>query len=200
MAEEEKEEKNDADSPSEGKKGGSFVMILVAAGLAAVMSMGGTMIVASRLLAKVASASQSDSKHKNEKDSKKEDLFDFPLGEFTVNLADPERYARASLSVAVKGDLSAIPEGEGEGGGGGGHGEGGEDASSLPPIPEVIEMQEKTAVLRHTVIQVFGAQSYQDLLTPAGKEALCNQLLKALNKHLEEAEVKEIYFTQLVMQ
>jgi flagellar basal body-associated protein FliL len=209
MAEEEKKELEAAEPPPARGGKSSFLMILVAAGLAAVMSMGGTMLVASRLLAKVASASQSDHGGKSKKSGKKEkgkkeerstgDTFNYSLNEMIVNLADPERFARVSLVAIVEGNMAAAQEAEGAGGG---HGGGEEEIADngLPPIPEAQEMEAKNPILRDAAIQVFNTLTYQDLLTPRGKAAARAALVKALNECLEEAVVRDVRFTSLVMQ
>lgn len=99
------------------------------------------------------------------------------LESFVVNLADTDE--RAFLRVGI--DLGLIKEPPSSGGHGG---------KSTLPVAEV----------RDTIIGVLSNWKAADLLTAEGKSKLKEQLAQALQNSVPELGVKEIYFTDFLVQ
>lgn len=101
------------------------------------------------------------------------------LESFTVNLADPEesRYLRLTIHLGL-----AHPK----------HEEEEEDEEAEPLFP--------TARIRDTVLGVLTEWESDELLESEGKVKLKEQLTVALQKRLPELGVKEVYFTDFLVQ
>ena len=61
-------------------------------------------------------------------------------------------------------------------------------------------LAEQTAELRDTALGVLSLQQPEQLLSPQGKETLKQQLLAAFNQHDADARVKEVLFTEFLVQ
>jgi len=94
-----------------------------------------------------------------------------------VNLADPsgDRYLKISLALVMQGKAKS-QSGESSG--------------------ETIE----DALIKNTIITILSTKTSENLLTLSGKEELRKQLITAINKALGEDVVKDIYFTDFVVQ
>lgn len=57
-----------------------------------------------------------------------------------------------------------------------------------------------TAQLRDTIIGVLATRKSDELLTPEGKQKLKDDLIAALNDRVPEVGVREIYFTDFLVQ
>lgn len=101
------------------------------------------------------------------------------LGEFVVNLADTGevRYLKTNVVLELAGEAP---------GGGGGHGGGGGEGANAP--------------VRDAIIQVMSSKRFSELVTPAGKDQLKADMIAAVNKRLEHAEVTNVYFSEFAMQ
>ena len=104
-----------------------------------------------------------------------------PLESFTVNLADQEegRFLRITLSLGVSGQLPAVPKGEGKSTGTGGV---------------------SIATIRDSIITVLAQCTADQLLTSEGKLKLKSNLIQALNRDVPALGVREIYFTEFLVQ
>jgi flagellar protein FliL len=110
------------------------------------------------------------------KHTKKIELTNWPMEEFTVNLGDLDqsRYLQVTMSLEVEGGKKKGGEGKGE-------------------DPEA-------AKARDVIISVLSKRKYSDLLSEKGKTKLKEELKASLNEVLEERKVKNIYFTSFAMQ
>jgi flagellar protein FliL len=99
------------------------------------------------------------------------------LEPFVVNLADSEdnRFLRVGIDLGLENELSAK------------EGKGGEGA-----VP--------TARIRDCILEVLSSWHSDALLAPEGKEKLKNELVRALHARAPEVGVKEIYFTDFLVQ
>lgn len=99
------------------------------------------------------------------------------LEPFVVNLADPEdnRFLRVGIDLGLENEPSAK------------EGKGGESA-----VP--------TARVRDCILEVLSSWHSDALLAPEGKEKLKNELVRALRARAPEVAVKEIYFTDFLVQ
>lgn len=96
---------------------------------------------------------------------------------FTVNLADPEEthFLRATIDLGI----DRLPEGAQK------------DKPSLS-LP--------VARIRDAILSVLTVSKANDLLTPEGKAQLKKNLLDSLNRAVPELDVREIYFTEFLVQ
>ena len=99
------------------------------------------------------------------------------LEAFVVNLADPEenRFLRVGIDLGLENPLSTK---EGKGGDG--------------EIP--------TARIRDSILAVLSTWHSDALLAPEGKQKLKDGLIHALREHVRELGVKEVYFTDFLVQ
>jgi len=95
------------------------------------------------------------------------------LDSFIVNLADQDQitYLRASIDLGVE----KAP-----------------DARSGQGVP--------LASIRDVIISVLATRHSQELLTPDGKLKLKQDLIAALNEHVPSIGVRDIYFTDFLVQ
>lgn len=56
------------------------------------------------------------------------------------------------------------------------------------------------AAIRDTVLSTLGEAKVDDLMTPAGKAKLKENILRALDERVPQLEVKEVYFTEFLIQ
>ncbi len=91
---------------------------------------------------------------------------------FIVNLADPEltMYARVSLTLEVS-------------------------------SPEVImEVQKREPIIRDAIIEILSNKTSRELRSPEGREQLKLEVIKRVNTILVQGGVRNVYFTEFVVQ
>ena len=95
---------------------------------------------------------------------------------FVVNLADPpgECFLRIGIDLGLARSISV-------------HGE--RDAAAIP-----------TAHVRDVVLRVLTTYQSNELLAPAGKLRLKQQLLESLQTAIPELAIREVYFTDFLVQ
>lgn len=98
------------------------------------------------------------------------------LESFVVNLADPsgDCFLRVGVDLGLERSIS-------------GHGE--KEAAALP-----------TAQVRDVILRVLSTYNSDDLLAPEGKIKLKNELVKSLQGTIPELGVREVYFTDFLVQ
>jgi len=98
------------------------------------------------------------------------------LDPFVVNLADPrgDQFLRIGIDLGLE---RASEEHKGTG------------QSELP-----------NARARDTILMVLTTCNADDLMAPAGKAKLKDELTKALREHVPELGVQEVYFTEFLLQ
>lgn len=99
------------------------------------------------------------------------------LEPFVVNLADPEgdRFLRIGVDLG----LASAPAPK-------------EGRTSAGDVP--------TARIRDCILSITSAWRSDDLLAPDGKRKLKNQLLCALHERVPDLAIREIYFTDFLVQ
>jgi len=109
-----------------------------------------------------------------------------PMEPFLVNLADPgaHSYLRATLMLVV-----AAPAGDKKD-------DKKADAKAGPDPAMVMEKAE----LRDTILTVLSDQTSDALLAPQGKEALKKTLIAQLNQTDPNVKVRDIFFTEFLVQ
>jgi flagellar protein FliL len=98
-----------------------------------------------------------------------------------VNLADAEegRFLRATLALGVDGQLPTIPKGE-----------------NKPVETSAVPM----ATIRDSILTILAQCTSDQLLTPEGKAKLKADLMNSLNRDVPELRVREVYFTEFLVQ
>ena len=99
------------------------------------------------------------------------------LESFVVNLADPEenRFLRVGIDLGLE---NPLPAKEGKGG----------------------EGEVPTARIRDCILAVLSTWHSDALLAPEGKQKLKDELVHALRERVPELGVKEVYFTDFLVQ
>ena len=96
----------------------------------------------------------------------------FPLNTFTVNLSSDS--GRRYLKVEMNLELSDEELG--------------------------MELEQKTAVVRDTVIRLLSSKSFEEISTEKGKDKLKEQIVDQLNLRLKDGRVVNVYFVEFVVQ
>ena len=96
----------------------------------------------------------------------------YPLDSFTLNLLSDggARYIKCTLQLEQNTDL-------------------------LQP-----ELDKKTAIIRDVVIRTLTSKTFEEVSTSKGKERLKDELVSKINEILTDGFVKNIYFTDFVVQ
>ncbi|MDD2382762.1 MAG: flagellar basal body-associated protein FliL [Sulfurospirillaceae bacterium] len=96
----------------------------------------------------------------------------YPMTQFVVNLLSESgnRY----LKVAIDLELSDI---------------------KLQP-----EMDHKKSLIRDIIIRTFSSKTFEEISTLKGKDKLKDEVLDKINENLSDGQVKNIYFTDFVVQ
>lgn len=162
-----KVEEKAAEAP---KGGGKMKLIIIA--LAAVILIAGVAVV----MFKMKSA-----KHSGKPEKKEVVKVEFPLGDFTVNLADESqiRYLKTSIVLEITEEAAEALKGEG--------GEGEKEAGAPAPI-------------RDAVIEVLSSHTFNDLLKAEGRTKLKEEIIKAVNERLKKGEALDAFFSEFAMQ
>ena len=174
MAEEEKEESTESEGKEKGS-GSNIVLILIVVLLVLVLAIGG--VVAYLML----SGDEADdgATVKQEKVVKKRRHGDdtaigpmYPLDKFTVNLMSDNgrRYLVAKINLE-------------------------EDGDELTP-----ELDKKKPMIRDIIISILSSKTVEEISTVKGKEKLKQEIMSAINKRLDDGQIRHVYFTQFVIQ
>lgn len=96
----------------------------------------------------------------------------YPLDTFTVNLLSESgrRYLKVEINLEIEGE-------------------------ELSP-----ELDTKKPVFRDIIIRILSSKSLEEISTIKGKEKLKEQIVEELNMRLKDGKVKNIYFTDFVVQ
>ncbi len=69
------------------------------------------------------------------------------------------------------------------------------DAQELAP-----EMMNKKPIATDIIIAAISAKTAEELMTMKGKEALKNEIMEKMNERLKDGRIKNVYFTNFVVQ
>ncbi len=115
------------------------------------------------------------------------------IKEFIVNIISEgdRHYVKASMTIELVGTAA----GAAGAAGGGGHGEpaGGKD-------PATEEVTQRMPQIRDSILMLIGNKTYDELQDIQGKKQLKAELISKLNSILHKGKVKEIYFTDFIVQ
>jgi flagellar protein FliL len=115
------------------------------------------------------------------------------IKELIVNIISEgdRHYVKASMTIELVGTAA----GAAGAAGGGGHGEpaGGKD-------PATEEVTQRMPQIRDSILMLIGNKTYDELQDIQGKKQLKAELISKLNSILHKGKVKEIYFTDFIVQ
>jgi flagellar protein FliL len=190
MAEKEKEEHGTEEG--EKKKSGNMLLIIIIAVLVLILVIGGvvaalmmgngdaaaeagkgakTEVAAKEKVSEGEGSGEASAKSGGEAVSTEVGLM-FPLETFTVNLLSESgrRYLKCEINLEMGG-------------------------KELSP-----ELEEKKPVFRDIIIRILSSKSLEEISTAKGKEKLKEQIVNELNLRLKDGKVKNVYFTDFVVQ
>jgi len=176
MADEKENKETEENQEEKSEKGGSkILLIVIVILLLLLLIIGGA--VAYFLLSNNDSQDNPD-QAKQEKVEKKKtsDLTQmgpiYPLDQFIVNLLsnNSERYLKCKISLEL-------------------------DAPDLQQ-----ELDKKLPAVRDMIIQILSSKTVEEIQTARGKEKLKEEIRRKLNAMLTTGEIKNVYFTEFVIQ
>ncbi|DAB35554.1 MAG TPA: flagellar basal body protein FliL, partial [Sulfurospirillum cavolei] len=62
------------------------------------------------------------------------------------------------------------------------------------------EMDHKKSLIRDIIIRTFSSKTFEEVSTLKGKDKLKEEVLDKINENLSDGQVKNIYFTDFVVQ
>lgn len=151
-----------------------LVVLLIGGGVAAFLMLGGSHEEA----ASTNAPAQQDVKVEKKKSSSKKSTDHlaigpmYPMAQFVVNLLSES--GNRFLKVAVDLELSDV---------------------KLQP-----EMDHKKSLIRDIIIRTFSSKTFEEISTLKGKDKLKEEVLDKINENLSDGQVKNIYFTDFVVQ
>jgi len=175
MAEEENTDQDNNEGAGADKKSSNLVLIIIAVVLVLVLAIVGVVIV---MLSGGDDGHQSsgNSQTMKEKPTKMMNAMEvgpmFPLETFTVNLLSDSgrRYLKVQMNLELDGEELAA------------------------------ELESKTAVVRDVCIRLLSSKTLEEISTAKGKEKLKEQIVNQLNLRLRDGNVRNVYFTEFVVQ
>ncbi|ATB69285.1 flagellar biosynthesis protein FliL [Sulfurospirillum diekertiae] len=171
----------DGDVTVEKKPKSNMVLIIVIALLVVLLVGGGAtafLMLGSSHEEATATTTQQDTKVEKKKSSSKKSTDHltigpmYPMAQFVVNLLSES--GNRFLKVAVDLELSDV---------------------KLQP-----EMDHKKSLIRDIIIRTFSSKTFEEISTLKGKDKLKEEVLDKINENLSDGQVKNIYFTDFVVQ
>ncbi len=156
-----------------------LILVLIIGAAVAMLMMGNDDAAAEATHSAPQTASQTDSTQEGEEGgsyqshaSLTEVGLMYPLDTFTVNLLSESgrRYLKVEMNLEIEG-------------------------SELSP-----ELDTKKPVFRDIIIRILSSKSLEEISTIKGKEKLKEQIVEELNMRLKDGKVKNVYFTEFVVQ
>ncbi|MGD9969106.1 MAG: flagellar basal body-associated protein FliL [Sulfuricurvum sp.] len=182
MAEEKKDDTNTEEGG--GKKSSKLLLIIIIVVLVLILVIGG--VVAFLMMnsgdestgenaakPKQEAAAQAPKASAGDLDSPSTEVgLMYPLETFTVNLLSESgrRYLKVEMNLEIEGE-------------------------ELSP-----ELDAKKPVMRDIIIRILSSKSLEEISTIKGKEKLKEQIVNDLNMRLKDGKVKNVYFTDFVVQ
>jgi len=174
MAEEETEGQGTQENGGE-KKSSNLVLIIIIVALVLVLLVVGV-VVAMLAGGDEAPSNNSSNPAVKEKQIKSMDAMEvgpmFPLDTFTVNLLSDSgrRYLKVQMNLELDDEQLAA------------------------------ELESKTAVVRDVVIRMLSSKTLEEISTAKGKDKLKEQITDQLNLRLRDGNIRNVYFTEFVVQ
>ena len=183
MAEEEKEEQTQEEQAPKEKKSGSLMLIIIIVVLILLIIVGA--LVAFLLLGDDESQPQAQPQQQVQQNMQRSGTNGannmqvstevgpmYPLDTFTVNLLSESgrRYLKVEMNLELSGEELAA------------------------------ELDTKTAVIRDVIIRLLSSKSLEEISTAKGKDKLKSQIVDQLNMRMRDGHIKNVYFTDFVVQ
>ncbi len=150
-----------------------LVLLLVGGGAAAFLLLGHSDEAAADSHAQPAQEVKADKKKSSKKSTDSLTIGPmYPMAQFVVNLLSES--GNRFLKVAVDLELSDV---------------------KLQP-----EMDKKKSLIRDLIIRTFSSKTFEEISTLKGKDKLKEEVLEKINSSLSDGQVKNIYFTDFVVQ
>lgn len=194
MAKEEREEKEQPQQEAPKPKGKKKLIIIIAAVVVLAVVGGLVMMGGGKKAPKgEAEAHEETTKH----------FMTFDLEPMIANLSEIGTFIKVTLTVEYDPELLAAATSHGQGGGGGyggGGAGGGGEGGGKGGMPAAFMQRESQ--IKDAIIRTISSKKAGDLLSRAGKEALKDELIEAINEALglDEAPVVNIYFREFIIQ
>ena len=186
MAGKENEDKENVPQGEEKKKSGKMLLIIIIVVLVLILVIGGVIfaLMSGNHEAEAGSAASAPkeapaegeeaapSKGSSHGEISTEVGIMFPLDLFTVNLLSESgrRYLKIEMNLELEGEELAL------------------------------ELETKKPVLRDVIIRILSGKSLEEVSTIKGKETLKEEILSDLNQRVKDGKIKNIYFTDFVVQ
>ncbi len=184
MAEEEKETQEEQ-APAAEKKSGSMMLIIIIVVLILLIVVGG--VVALLMMGgdenqnpqqqQQQQMQQNNNQGGNYPQSQNSGISTeigpmYPLDTFTVNLLSESgrRYLKVEMNLEINGEELAM------------------------------ELDSKGAVIRDVIIRLLSSKSLEEISTAKGKDKLKSQIVDQLNMRMRDGRIKNVYFTDFVVQ
>lgn len=113
----------------------------------------------------------------------------YNVGSKVVNLADPGGYRYLKINIALE-VLPTDPTFYTLSG----------EAHEMAREEVLADLDEHRAVIEDVITMKLSSKTFEEVFTIAGKEQLKEELREELNTHLTGQKVREIYFTEFVIQ
>jgi flagellar FliL protein len=150
-----------------------LVLLLIGGGAAAFFLLGSNDEEASAPVAQQQDAGKPEKKKSSKKSTDHLTIGPmYPMAQFVVNLLSES--GNRFLKVAVDLELS--------------------DAKLQP------EMDQKKSLIRDIIIRTFSSKTFEEISTLKGKDKLKDEVLDKINQNLSDGHVKNIFFTDFVVQ
>ncbi|MBI3090185.1 MAG: flagellar basal body-associated FliL family protein [Candidatus Tectomicrobia bacterium] len=158
------------ETASSSKKRGLMTMILLG-GFVLVLLAGGY-VAYTTFLARPTSEAKASARPAGKEGNRNEPGPIIPMKTFIVNLADTsgKRYLKLNMEIEI----------------------------SDKELQK--EIDQRQAQMRDSILVLLSSKRYADISTSLGKNQLRSQLIARLNKLLPRGEVKQLYFTEFVVQ
>lgn len=171
------EEETEAQGTENGgeKKSSNLVLIIIIVALVLVLLVVGVVVA---MLAGGDEAPSNNSSNPSAKEKKVQSMDSievgpmFPLDTFTVNLLSDSgrRYLKVQMNLELDDEQLAA------------------------------ELESKTAVVRDVVIRMLSSKTLEEISTAKGKDKLKEQITDQLNLRLRDGNIRNVYFTEFVVQ
>jgi len=174
MAEEKENQQQEEEKSQNNGGGNKLLLIVIIVLLILLLAIGG--LVAYFLLSSNDQQPTPQEKQKMEKKHKVKSLAEigpiYPLDPFTVNLVSPnaDRYLKCKIDLEL-------------------------DSQELQQ-----EIDKKLPAIRDLIIQILSSKSVEEIQTAKGKEKLKEEIKRKINEILTTGEIKNVYFTEFVIQ
>ncbi len=168
------EEKKEAQGREEEKaKKGLPVKLIILVLLVFILAGGGFFAFKSGMLDKLLGKGEKEVQAKKTEEVAKPDIGPiYPMDTFIVNLMDPmgKRYLKVTMQLELAKEEMRV------------------------------EMDKRLPQLRDAILTLLSSKSFKDISDLSGKYQLRAEILASLNRYLKTGKIKNVYFTEFIVQ